>query len=75
MQSRSGRSSWRAVYVWSVVLASVFSVLQLLLIFQINRTVFHVSNFVFALGDDVITAYIAGQWGLRTQLEEIRPVA
>ena len=38
----------------------IFSLMQLVLIFQINQTVFHMGNYLFSLGDDVITAYISG---------------
>lgn len=54
------KTSWRKIYLWSVVLTTFFSLLQLLLIFQINRTYFHIGNIYFSLGDDVITAYISG---------------
>ena len=37
-----------------------FSLLQLMLIFQINVKYFHISNYLFSLGDDVISAYISG---------------
>jgi len=53
------RSSWRAVYVFSTVLLALLSVLQLLLIFQIN-TYLGISNFLFSLGDDVMSAFITG---------------
>ena len=32
----------------------------MLLIFQINKTYFHMNNYLFSLGDDVISAYISG---------------
>jgi hypothetical protein len=31
-----------------------------MLIFQINTKYFHISNYLFSLGDDVISAYISG---------------
>jgi len=55
------RSSWRAVYVFSTVLLALLSVLQLLLIFQIN-TYLGISNFLFSLGDDVMSAFITGKF-------------
>lgn len=53
------RSSWRAVYVFSTCLLALLSVLQLLLIFQINQQL-GISNFLFSLGDDVVSALILG---------------
>jgi hypothetical protein len=53
-------ASWRSIYLWSSCLTSFFSLMQLILIFQINRSFFHLSNYFFSLGDDVITAYISG---------------
>lgn len=52
--------TWVNIYVWSAFLTTFFSLMQLLLIFQINRSVFHMGNYFFSLGDDVITAYISG---------------
>lgn len=54
------KSSWRKIYLWSVVLTTFFSLLQLMLIFQLNVKYLHISNYFFSLGDDVITAYISG---------------
>lgn len=53
------RSSWRSVYIFSTCLLAVLSVLQLLLIFHINEYL-GISNFLFSLGDDVMTAFISG---------------
>ena len=52
-------SSWRSIYSWSTLLTSFFSLLQLVLIFQLNQYI-GLSNYFFAVGDDVITAYISG---------------
>ena len=52
--------TWVNIYIWSCFLTTVFSLMQLLLIFQINKSVFHMGNYFFSLGDDVITAYISG---------------
>jgi hypothetical protein len=52
--------AWKNIYVWSVFLTTFFALMQLCLIFQINTTYFHISNYFFSLGDDVITAYISG---------------
>ncbi|CAN0409795.1 unnamed protein product, partial [Discosporangium mesarthrocarpum] len=49
----------RLIYGWSVVVTSLFSGLQLLLIFGVNRRI-GLPDFWFALGDDVITQYIQG---------------
>lgn len=54
------RTSWRKIYVWSVCLTTFFSLLQLCLIFQVNTKYFHLNNYMFSLGDDVIQAYISG---------------
>ncbi len=54
------QASWRVIYVYSMFLTTFFSLLQLLLIFQINTKYLHISNYFFALGDDVIQAYISG---------------
>jgi hypothetical protein len=54
------KASWKAIYVWSTLLTSFFSLLQLVLVFQINTKYLHLNNYLFALGDDVISAYISG---------------
>lgn len=53
-------SSWRKIYLYSSFLTTFFSLTQLMLIFQINMKYLHLNNYLFALGDDVISAYIAG---------------
>lgn len=54
------KSSWRSIYIWTVLLTSFFSLLQLILIFQWNTKYLHLNNYLFSLGDDVISAYISG---------------
>lgn len=54
------KSSWRSIYVWTVFLTAVFSLLQLVLIFQLNQKYLHMSNYFFSIGDDVISSYISG---------------
>jgi len=54
------KSSWRAIYVWSSVITTLFSAMQLALIFQINERVFGISNYPFAMGDDVLQQFLAG---------------
>lgn len=54
------KASWRNIYIWSVGLTTFFSLMQMCLIFQINKKYFHLNNYLFSLGDDVITAYISG---------------
>jgi hypothetical protein len=54
------KTSWRSIYVGTMCLTTFFSLLQIVLIFQWNQTYLHLSNYFFSLGDDVITAYIAG---------------
>jgi hypothetical protein len=54
------KSSWRRIYVRTVMLTAFFSLLQLILIFQYNVKYLHLSNYLFSMGDDVISAYISG---------------
>lgn len=54
------KSSWRNIYIWTVMLTAFFSMTQLLLIFQINNKYLHLHNYLFSIGGDVITAYISG---------------
>ena len=54
------KSSWRSIYIWTVLLTTFFSLLQLILIFQWNTKYLHLNNYLFSLGDDVISAYISG---------------
>lgn len=54
------KSSWRSIYVWTVMLTAFFSMMQLVLIFQLNQKYLHLSNYLFSIGDDVISAYISG---------------
>jgi MFS family permease len=49
--------SWRKVYIWTTCLGGFFSLLQVLLIYGFT---FGISNFFFALGDDVFAEFIAG---------------
>jgi BT1 family len=49
--------SWRFVYVTTTLLNGVFSILQVLLILGIT---FGLSPFLFALGDDAFSEFIAG---------------
>ena len=53
------RASWRKIYLYTSFLTAFFSLLQLALIFQLN-TRFHISNYMFSLGDDVISQYVSG---------------
>jgi len=53
-------ATWRSIYIYSTLLCAFFSMLQILLIFGINRSVFGIGNYWFSMGDDVISAYIAG---------------
>lgn len=54
------KSSWRSIYVWTVMLTAFFSLMQLVLIFQWNVKYLHLSNYLFSIGDDVISSYISG---------------
>lgn len=53
------RSSWRSIYVVSSSLTTLFSCMQLILIFQWNRYL-HISNYPFAMGDDVLQQFLGG---------------
>ncbi|GMI02462.1 hypothetical protein TrVE_jg11960 [Triparma verrucosa] len=53
------RSSWRSIYVISSVLTTLFSCMQLILIFQWNTYV-GISNYPFAMGDDVLQQFLGG---------------
>jgi len=53
------KTSWRLIYVWTMALTTFFSLLQLVLIFQLNQYL-GLSNYFFSVGDDVISAYISG---------------
>ena len=54
------KSSWRNIYLWSSAATTFFSGLQLALIFQINERYFGISNYPFAMGDDVLQQFLAG---------------
>mmetsp|Transcript_17770 Transcript_17770/g.25927 ORF Transcript_17770/g.25927 Transcript_17770/m.25927 type:complete len:527 (-) Transcript_17770:480-2060(-) len=51
------RSNWRAIYLWTTIFTMFFSILQLLLIFRINRK-FGLGDLAFALGDDAAAEFI-----------------
>lgn len=53
-------SSWRAIYIGSTVMTSLFSIMQMMLIFQINTKYLHISNYFFSVGDDVLQQFISG---------------
>uniref|UniRef100_A0A7S1TWA3 Major facilitator superfamily (MFS) profile domain-containing protein n=1 Tax=Phaeomonas parva TaxID=124430 RepID=A0A7S1TWA3_9STRA len=53
------KTSWRYIYISSTLLCTTFSLLQLVLIFHLNRGL-GISDYFFALGDDVMSAYING---------------
>ena len=54
------KSSWRAIYVVSSLLTTMFSCMQLILIFGWNERYLHISNYPFAMGDDVIQQFLGG---------------
>eukprot|EP01041_Mallomonas_annulata_P009278 gene9278-19257_t len=54
------KSSWRSIFITTALLTTVFNLLQLTLIFQINIKYLHLSNYLFCFGDDVITQFIRG---------------
>lgn len=51
--------SWRLIFLGTVFIAKIFTMLQLALVFHLNRAL-HLSDYMFSLGDNVITAYISG---------------
>lgn len=51
--------AWRDIYFWSVIFTAFFSLMQMILVFQLN-TYIHVSNYVFSLGDDSINQLLQG---------------
>jgi hypothetical protein len=53
-------SSWRLIYAWCSIITTFFSCLQLCLIFQWNTTYLHISNYPFAMGDDVLQQFLSG---------------
>ena len=59
------RYSWRSVYVWTTLLNGFFSALQVLLIYGIT---FGLSNFWFAIGDDVFAEFVGGVQFLPTTI-------
>jgi len=54
------QSSWRSIYIGCTLLVASLSVLQVLLVLRWNVTIFHVPDFFFALGDNVVAAYVNG---------------
>lgn len=66
------RSSWRSIYIVSTLLTTIFSLFQLLLVFQINTKYLHVPNAIFALGDDVVSAFLNGLQFLPVCIQYLR---
>jgi len=54
------QSSWRSLYIWCTALGTVMSVLQIMLVLRWNITLLHMPDFMFAMGDNVVSAYNAG---------------
>jgi len=54
------KSSWRFIYAFSSITTTIFSAMQLLLIFQINERYLGISNYPFAMGDDVLQQFLSG---------------
>ena len=50
---------WKDIYFWSVIFTAFFSMMQMILVFQLN-TYINVSNYVFSLGDDSINQLLQG---------------
>lgn len=53
------RSSWRNVYIGTTLIGVFFSLLQIALIFRINRII-GISDYALALGDDVLNEFVGG---------------
>jgi len=54
------KSSWRFIYAFSSITTTLFSAMQLVLIFQINERYLGISNYPFAMGDDVLQQFLSG---------------
>ena len=52
--------SWRMIYIWSTILVNFFGMMQLCLVAQWNIKYLHMNNYIFSLGDDVLSSYISG---------------
>ncbi|CAN0040329.1 unnamed protein product [Heterosigma akashiwo] len=50
-------TNWRGIYLWTTLITMFFSVLQLVLIFQLNQK-WGIPNLWFALGDDAAAEFI-----------------
>lgn len=51
--------SWRTIYIYTTFLNTIFSSFQFVLIFRLNREL-GISDYLFALGDDVFAEFIQG---------------
>lgn len=51
-------TSWRYIYIYTTILGTGFSLLQIVLILQLNQNI-GIPNFYFALGDTAATAVIS----------------
>lgn len=52
------QSSWRSIYYWTTILGTFFSLLQIILILNLNERM-GIPNFYFALGDQAATSIIS----------------
>eukprot|EP00612_Vaucheria_litorea_P002909 CAMPEP_0171461766 /NCGR_PEP_ID=MMETSP0945-20130129/6080_1 /TAXON_ID=109269 /ORGANISM="Vaucheria litorea, Strain CCMP2940" /LENGTH=487 /DNA_ID=CAMNT_0011988173 /DNA_START=115 /DNA_END=1575 /DNA_ORIENTATION=+ len=52
--------SWRTIYLYTTMVTLVFNLMQLVLIFQWNKTYLNMSNLWFAFGDDAVAEYVQG---------------
>jgi len=53
------KTGLRTIYIWTTILPMIFSVMQLLLIFQINTRYLGISDYAFSMGDNVVTVLVA----------------
>lgn len=64
--------SFRSVFIGTSAVSAFFSMLQLLLVFQVNVKYLHMSNYLFSIGDDVISQLMLGLQTLPINMMYIR---
>jgi hypothetical protein len=52
--------SWRKIYILTAGMKFGFHLLNLILIFQWNEKYFHMSNYFFSVGDEIVIKFISG---------------
>jgi len=59
------QTSWRLIYIWTGVISSIFSLIQVLLVLGVNRKL-GIPDVVFAVGDDAIVSLMEGLHSMPT---------